>query len=151
MTCVLRPVFEDDVDGIYGLTELTGYGLTTLPRDRDWLAERVAEARAGFEKVPGDQPGGELYLFVLEDTTDGSIAGVSGIVSKVGGFEPFYAYRIETEHHHSDALDIDKTLQTLHLVTEHNGPCEIGSLFLHPDHRGRGLGRLLSLGRFLFV
>ena len=39
----------------------------------------------------------------------------------------------------------------LHLVAEHNGPCEIGSLFLAPVHRGGHNGRVLSLSRFLFM
>jgi arginine N-succinyltransferase len=36
-------------------------------------------------------------------------------------------------------------------VREHNGPAEIGSLFLSPEYRGRDAGRLLQLSRFLFV
>ena len=32
-----------------------------------------------------------------------------------------------------------------------SGPAEIGSLFLHPDYRGAGRGRFLSLSRFLFI
>jgi len=39
----------------------------------------------------------------------------------------------------------------LHLVTEHSGPSEIGGLFLAPEYRKHGNGRLLSLFRFLFM
>ena len=39
----------------------------------------------------------------------------------------------------------------MHLREEHNGPTEIGSLFLSPDYWGAGHGRLLSLSRFLFM
>ena len=48
-------------------------------------------------------------------------------------------------------LDVRKEIQTLALVEEHNGPCEIGSLFLHPDYRRNGTGRMLSASRFLFM
>ena len=48
-------------------------------------------------------------------------------------------------------LNVRKDVRTLTLVEEHNGPCEIGSLFLHPDYRRDGNGRLLSLSRFLFM
>jgi len=48
-------------------------------------------------------------------------------------------------------LNVRKEIPTLHLVMEHNGPCEIGSLFLHPDYRKGGNGRALSLVRFLFI
>jgi arginine N-succinyltransferase len=87
----------------------------------------------------------------MEETTTGRVVGTSGIVSKVGGFEPFYAYRIETSVHESEMLGIRKEIRTLHLVKEHDGPCEIGSMFLHPECRGAGAGRTLSLARFLFM
>jgi arginine N-succinyltransferase len=73
------------------------------------------------------------------------------VTSKVGGFEPFYAYRIATTKHESEMLNVSKEIPTLTLVAEHSGPCEIGSLFLHPDYRRDGNGRLLSLSRFLFI
>ena len=58
---------------------------------------------------------------------------------------------IETSTIHSYLLKVHKEAKTLHLVQEHNGPCEIGSLFLHPDYRKGGNGWLLSLVRFLFM
>jgi len=79
------------------------------------------------------------------------VVGTSCIISKVGGFEPFYAYRIETSVHQSEVLDIRKEIPTLHLVAEHSGPSEIGGLYLAPEYRKHGNGRLLSLFRFLFM
>jgi arginine N-succinyltransferase len=87
----------------------------------------------------------------MEDMTTGRIVGTSAIVSKVGGFEPFYAYRIEKTIHESKMLKVRKEVHVLHLVREHDGPCEIGSLFLIPEYRHSGAGRLLSLCRFLFM
>jgi arginine N-succinyltransferase len=87
----------------------------------------------------------------MEDVESGKVVGTSGIVSKVGGFEPFYAYRVETAIVESQQLNVRKEICTLHLVEQHNGPCEIGSLFLKPDFRKDGNGRLLSLARFLFM
>src|SRR5262249_22653987 len=63
----------------------------------------------------------------------------------------FYAYRIEKAVHESDVLKVRKEVPFLKLVTEHNGPCEIGSLFLAPSYRRDGNGRFLSLVRFLFM
>ncbi len=97
------------------------------------------------------RPRGETYLFVLEELRTGEVVGTSGVTSKVGGFEPFYAYKIETAVHESDVLKVRKEIQFLKLVMEHNGPCEVGSLFLSPQHRREGNGRLLSLARFLFM
>ncbi|HEV8604608.1 MAG TPA: arginine N-succinyltransferase, partial [Tepidisphaeraceae bacterium] len=46
---------------------------------------------------------------------------------------------------------VRKEIKFLKLVTDHNGPCEIGSLFLAPEYRKEGNGRFLSLARFLFI
>lgn len=149
---VIRPVTLDDLDAILDLTRFTGFGLTTLPADRDLLLRRIREAVRGFDSMSDNNPPrGEAYLFVMEDLHTGRIVGTSGVVSKVGGFEPFYAYRIETEVIASAQLNVRKEVRTLHLVREHDGPSEIGSLFLHPDYRRGGNGWLLSLSRFLFM
>src|SRR5687768_3400263 len=130
---VMRPVTPDDLDQLLELTSLTGFGLTTLPHDRDLLRRRIRASERGFEQVDDASPKGETYLFVMEDLKTGKIVGTSGIVSKVGGFDPFYAYKIESSVIQSEMLNVRKEVKTLHLVLEHNGPCEIGSLFLHPD------------------
>jgi arginine N-succinyltransferase len=39
----------------------------------------------------------------------------------------------------------------LSLTTDHDGASEVGGLFLHPDLRTGGLGRLLARSRYLFV
>jgi arginine N-succinyltransferase len=146
----MRPVSMKDLDALVELTRSTGYGLTTLPADPQFLRKRIQKSQRSFEGM-GDQPAGEAYLLVLEDTASGTVLGTSGCVSKVGGFEPFYAFRIETTVHESKSLGVRKEIAVLHLVAEHNGPCEIGSLFLAPSHRGGHNGRLLSLARFLFM
>ncbi|HZN69665.1 MAG TPA: arginine N-succinyltransferase, partial [Tepidisphaeraceae bacterium] len=147
---VIRPVSISDLDQLLALTASTGYGLTTLPADPQFLRKRILKSQRSFDGI-GDRPAGETYLFVMEDAATGKVVGTSGVVSKVGGFEPFYAYRIETTVHESKFLGVRKEIQVLHLVAEHNGPCEIGSLFLSPEYRGGSNGRLLSLSRFLFM
>src|SRR5687767_12796259 len=132
---VIRPVSLNDLDALVGLTASTGYGLTTLPADPAFLRKRILRSQRSFEGI-GDHPNGDAYLLVLENTATRAVLGTSGCVSKVGGFEPFYAYRIETTVHHSRFLGVRKEIAVLHLVAEHNGPCEIGSLFLAPQHRG---------------
>ncbi len=149
---VIRPIRLDDLEAVEALTAFTGFGLTTLPRDAKLLRRRIRDSLRGFENISDqDAPGGETYLFVLEDSQTPDVAGTCGIVSKVGGFEPFYAYRVETSVLESRQLDVRKEIQTLHLVEQHDGPCEVGSLFLAPKFRKEGNGRLLSLSRFLFM
>jgi arginine N-succinyltransferase len=147
---VIRPVQPDDLDSLMELSAQTSFGLTTLPHDRPTLARRIAESQRGFARM-AERPGGETYLFVMEDLEKGKVVGTSALMSKVGGFEPFWVYRLETEVYESRMLKVRKEIKTLHLVMEHNGPSEIGSLFLSPEYRKGSNGRLLSLSRFVFV
>jgi arginine N-succinyltransferase len=149
---LIRPIAMDDLPAIEALSHSAGFGLTSLPKDAALLKRRIRASLKGFENLlDEDPPRGETYLFVLEDTDTNKIVGTSGIVSKVGGFQPFYGYRLETSIHASDQLRVRKEIQTLHLVEEHDGPCEVGSLFLAAPFRNGGNGRLLSLARFLFM
>ncbi len=147
---VMRPVQLDDLDQLVELAAMTSFGLTSLPKDRELLRKKIIFSQRSFEHTP-DRPGAESYLFVMEDTETGTLAGTSGIMAKTGGFEPFYAYRIETETFESDQINVRTNIRTLHLVTEHDGPAEVCSLFLRPSYRLGGNGRLLSLSRFLFM
>jgi arginine N-succinyltransferase len=146
----VRPVTSSDLEPLAELAGLAGVGLTTLPKDRELLARRISKSLQSFERIP-DRPGGESYLFVMQDAETGRVVGASGIVSKVGGFEPFYAFQICREVHENAHLRVHTEVPYLKLVREHDGPCEIGSLFLHGDFRGKGNGRLLQLVRLLFL
>lgn len=149
---LIRPIVLQDLAQLESLSAQTGYGLTTLPRDAKLLTRRIKASLRGFEKLSDDdRPRGETYLFVMEDMATGRIVGTCGIVAKVGGFDPFYAYRIETTIHESKMLNVRNEVRVLHLDKEHDGPCEVGSLFLSPKYRRSGAGRLLSLSRFLFM
>lgn len=147
---VVRAASMDDVDPLYDLICKSSYGLTTLKISKEQLHERVEQSDFAFRRT-NKKPAGQPYVFVMEDLSNGQLSGTCSIYSKVGGYEPFYAYRIETSVHQSEMLDIRKEIQVLHLTKEHDGPTEIGSLFLDPDYRGGGHGRLLSLSRFLFI
>jgi arginine N-succinyltransferase len=147
---VIRPVSIDDLDALLQLAELAGAGLTTLPKDRELLRKRILKSQRSMENIP-DKPGGESYMLVMDDLDSEQVVGASGIVSKVGGFEPFYAYRVESQPIDSELINVHKTIQVLHLVREHDGPAEVGSLFLAPDFRKQDYGRFLQLVRFLFL
>lgn len=147
---VIRPVVMADLEPLLELAGLAGAGLTTLPKDANLLKKRIDKSLKSFAAEP-DKPGGETYLFVMEDLATHRAVGACGIVSKVGGFEPFYSYRIDKVLFESKAIKVRKEVPILVLSAEHDGPCEVGSLFLHPDYRGGGNGRLLQLVRFLFI
>ncbi|MGC8605658.1 MAG: arginine N-succinyltransferase [Desulfomonilaceae bacterium] len=147
---IIRPVALSDLDDLIELAKMASFGLTTLPRDRELLSDRIALSEKNFEFEP-QKPQGELYIFVMEDLDSAKVVGTSLIVSKVGGFDPFYAFRLETCLNESAHLKIRKELSYLRLLKEHNGPTEIGGLFLAPNYRKHGAGRLMSLFRFLFM
>ena len=147
---IVRCVKESDLDSLFELIQKSEYGLTTLKISKDELESRIEKSLFSFRQKSA-KPNGQPYVFVMEDLTNGKIVGTCSIYSKIGGFEPMYSYEIKQSEHNSDELDVHKTMDVLHLREEHNGPTEIGSLFLSPDYWGNGHGRLLSLSRFLFM
>lgn len=145
----IRPVRANDLDRYVELAQ-AAEGLTTLPSNRRTLGRRIAHSEHSFT-VDADAPGGELYVLVLEDTESGAILGTSSIISKVGGFQPFYSYVLHIERFECKRLGVSKAVRELHLREDHNGPSEVATLALHPQARGGGLGRMLSLSRFLLM
>ena len=147
---VLRPIHENELSKLYSLVQSIEGSLTSLPLNEEFLDDRIHESIRAFNPRVR-KPGGESYLFVLEQTETGELCGTSGIVSRVGGFEPFYSYRIHREKLVHKPSKTEREIPVLHLNETHSGPSEICSLFLRPDCRRAGTGRLLSLGRFHFM
>jgi arginine N-succinyltransferase len=147
---ILRPVREADLDQLKSLVNQIAGGMTSLPDHPDHLSERIDDSIRAFDPRIR-KPGGEVYLFVLEDTSRDAIIGTSGIISRVGGFDPFYTYSVKSHLQEFEPLNIHNNVRTLELVRNHKGPTEICSLFLHPEFRKHGMGKLLSLSRFCFI
>lgn len=147
---IVRSVRPDDLDPLFELVQKSEFGLTTLKVSRDVLATRIEDSVFAFSRK-STKRGGYPYVFVMEDPATEEIVGTCSIYSKVGGFEPFYSYEIKTSVHQSEDLGVHKKIAALHLHEEHNGPTEIGSLFLSPAFWGKGYGSLLSRSRFLFM
>jgi arginine N-succinyltransferase len=147
---IIRPIEQKDLDGLMALLEKSGHGLTSLPKDPEVLKKRIRISERSFLHRE-DGPGGEDYLFVMEELFTGRIVGVCAIISKIGGFEPYYFYRVEKTHHESKSIHVKNDVTSLHFHFIHNGPAEICSLYLHPDFRNAQNGRFLSLSRFLFI
>lgn len=147
---VVRPAEIDDIDALFELIQLSELGLSTLKISRPLLAERIDESVRAFSKKTA-RPAGQPYVFVMEDLARHKLVGTSAIYSKVGGFQPFYSYEVKFESRSSGTIGVAREIPYLSLHTTHDGPTEIGSLFLSPDYWGSGHGRLLSLSRFLFM
>ena len=80
------------------------------------------------------------FTFVIENAQK-NIIGISGIKARVGTQRPYYSFLLNQYDRYP----------TLELIQQRIGPTEIGSLFLSPKYRSQGIGRLLSLSRFLFI
>lgn len=144
---VARPA---DLDALLGLAHLTGGGFTNLPPERAALESRLAwsdRSLAARPVVPGD----EMYMLVLEHAASGRIGGTACLFAAVGQRHPFYSYKLTTLTAHSRELGRSFRTGVLHLVNDFDGCSEVGGLFLHPDLRMGGLGRLLARSRYLFM
>lgn len=147
---VVRPVREEDLDAFLELARISGGELTNISSDPEMARWRVEESGRSFG-LRAEKPGSHRYLFFLEDLERGRIAGTCGIISKVGGFQPFYCYDLRGERFSHPPLGVDHEIQVLSPNLNYNGPSEICCLFLRPEYRRSGLGKLLSLSRFHFM
>ncbi|QEG01237.1 Arginine N-succinyltransferase [Stieleria maiorica] len=139
----IRLVRPADLDALFDLAGKSTYGLTTLTPDRDRLAMRIEESETG-----------ESPLLVWVEGAEQRLIGTAGLFTHVGDSskgEPFYAFRLERSIHRSEALNVRTEVDTLHLAKIFDGPTELGTLFLDPQFRGGGKGRVLSLSRFMLI
>src|SRR5262249_572218 len=120
---VLRPVSEADLPGLKQLAGSIKDGMTSLPAEDSALEEKIYQSLRSFHHRIR-KAGGDHYLFVLEDTNIGEVVGASGIIARVGGFDPFYTYQVHTERLSHLPLQIDREMTVLHLKLDHKGPSE---------------------------
>ena len=146
---LIRPVRPGDLADILQLSGKTGIGLTSLPKDEVHLRARIERSVATWEGSLEKADQG--YLFVLEDTEQQKVVGVSAIEVAVGLSEPWYNFRLGTLVHASKSLNIYKPVPTLFLSNDHTGYTELCTLFLDNDYRNGKNGQLLAKVRFLFL
>jgi arginine N-succinyltransferase len=147
---LFRRAKENDLRAIYELAIESGVGLTTLPKDRNLLQERLTLSNESFDKQI-HSPSHEYYLFVLEDTSEKRIVGTAAIEALTGTDSPFYSYRHVKAEKNCVSLSINSTHEYLQLTHDNQNRSEICTLYLEPSYRRDGNGVLLSLARFLFM
>ena len=150
MSFRIRPARNDDFQALYEMAKLTGGGFTNLPADRGALVEKLIRSEKGFA-AEVNEPGDQLYVFMLENAETGQIRGTCQIFGMVGVDTPFYSYRISTLTQTSKALGQTFRNEMVTLTTDLEGSSEVGGLFLHPGERAGGLGMLLARSRYLFI
>ncbi len=150
MSWRIRPARASDVGALLDLARLTGGGFTNLPADEGSLAERLAWSDESFARAD-EAPHDEIYILLLEQAATGRIGGCGMVFSRIGAEWPFYSYKLGTLSQTSRELGRTFALDFLSLTTDHDGASEVGGLFLHPELRTGGLGKLLARSRYLFV
>lgn len=148
---VIRPIHASDYDALYQCAVESGHGFTSLPVDESLLRQRIARAQEAFAKPDITQPGEEGYLFVMEDTANGEIAGIAAIEAAVGLSQAFYHYHLGKVVHHSPKHNVYNALQTLTLCNDYTGATELCTLFVREPYRFGKNGRAMSKFRLLFL
>ena len=146
---VVRPAGSADFDALMELAVLSGRGFTSLPEDEPTLRARLALSEASFQA--GVAPVEAWYTLMLEDLEGGAIEGVAGVKAGVGLKRPHFSFRVVTLAQSSPILDMRFDHKALVLVNECAGWSEVGSLFLRPEKRKGGAGRLLAQSRYMLI
>ncbi|MFN7173780.1 MAG: arginine N-succinyltransferase [Thermaurantiacus tibetensis] len=146
----VRTARADDLPALVALAQMTGGGFTNLPQDEAALAARLARSEATLAADDAAARTG-LTMLVLEHRHSGRVGGTAAIFGEVGTDWPFYSYKITTIALKSRELGRTFRTRVLHLVNDFDGASEVGGLFLAPDLRAGGLGRLLARSRYLFM
>lgn len=147
---VVRPITLQDTEEYESFAFSAIIGMTNLPKSKILLNKKIEASLEAFRSEI-ISPKNEEYTFVLENTVDKRLEGTSGIFSKSGVKEPNYSYKIEEIIPKATDLPVPKQMRILRVQAQRNGPSELCSIFLKPEFRKSGLGRLLSLSRLLFI
>lgn len=147
---IIRPSTPDDLDALMRLAELSGPGFTSLPVNEDLLRSRLDLSVQAFTRQP-DRPQTGQFLMMVEDVATGEIGGCCAVKAGVGVDYPFFNYRIITLAQASQAADRRFDMDALVLTNEFVDFTEVGTLFLQPDFRGSGAGRLAAQSRYLLM
>jgi arginine N-succinyltransferase len=146
---VVRPAGPEDYDWMAELAALSGRGFTSLPEDEPTLRDRLTISRDSFSGAAA--PLEAWYTLMLEDAETGRVAGVAGVKAAVGLKRPFFSFRVVNMTQFSSAISTRFDHSALVLVNECSGWTEVGSLFLRPDDRRGGAGRLLAQSRYMLI
>jgi len=147
---LIRPIRMSDLDALLQMAEGAGAGFTSLPPVREFLQRKIELSERSFA-AEVEEPGHQRYMFVLEDPAGGRVGGCCAVEAACGLDEPFYNYHVGLTVHASRELGVYSRTPTLYLSNDYTGASVLVSLYLSPEFRGGGAGRLLSKCRFAFM
>jgi len=147
---VVRTAGPEDLGGFKMLRDLAGPGFTSLMLDDKALADRLDYTRACFASTV-ETPGSERYMLALEHRDSGAVVGCCQVKATIGASPPFFNFRVLRVAQASAAAQRRFDMDVLILVNEFTGSSEVGSLFLHPEHRAPGVGKALAQARYMLM
>lgn len=142
---LFRPATLNDATKIAAFTYRAAMGLTTVPKSEESVEAYISES---IRFIGGDNAANRL-LFVAEDDQD--ILGISGIIPRLGVERPFYSFKKSRHARKASRVDLSVKYDTLQLTSDFDDYTELATMFVSPDHRGKGVARLLSFGRLGYI
>lgn len=146
---VIRPVTLEDLPGVEECARLAGIGIVNLPKRRETLEQHIRNSMAAFSDRSNSKQGD--YFFVLADSATGRIEGTCAIYASIGSKHPLYVFEIKDASQVAPPLPPLKETRLLCPKSYQEGSSEVCALYLKRTMRQEGLGRLLSISRFLFM
>ncbi len=146
---VIRPIKEADLEAYEKFAQTVGVGVTSLPKNHNALRARIQQSVTTFANSNGKGDG--LYIFVLDDIQANQLGGTCAINARTRGSESGYFYRVEELVKPKTKLRLGKERRLLQPVQKQHYASEVAGLYLSPKYRKLGVGKLLSLSRFLFI
>lgn len=144
---VVRPIEASDLEGFFALAEISGPGFTSLQTDRKYLSEYIQASEESFANP--DVNLAQKFLLVMEEVSSGKIIGCAAVKTKIGTQTPFVDLVMKDGR--GEPVNDERQAVYLDPASTFDGATEVGSLFMHPDHRKGGLGRYLAKSRYLLI
>lgn len=145
---IIRNVQAKDFDPLLHLIRAADFGMTNLSQTPDKIKCNMEEAFQAIETYTPNQ--NQKYLFLLEDLDTHTIGGYCGIFSQIADLKKPH-YKIESIPQPQLFPEAPTTTSVLVPAIFQTPASEVCSLYMQPEWRHKGVGKLLSLSRFLFI
>ena len=144
---VFMPAKVNDLNDIYDLILTSRSGLTSLPKNKMAIKKYIDDSVDSFRSST-NLNSKKRFLFVLKEKVQHKVVGISAITNSINNGNNFKSFKFN-KIYVNDQLDINNSYISLEDVSSKWS--ELCSLYLHPDYRYSGVGRFLSMARFLFI
>ena len=144
---VFLPAKINDLDDIYELILTSKSGLTSLPKNKKSIKQYIDDSIDSFCSV-NHHLFSKRFLFVLKDKSTNKVIGISAVANSINKGNSFYSFKYNKVFK-DNSLDLFSSNIVLDQIPSKWS--ELCSLYLHPNYRYAGIGRFLSIARFLFI